>query len=174
MTETYQLKHTGEQIDALLDKAGTAVQPTDIPADIATQRELSELAQTTDERLSDLAQATDAKLTELSAEIDAVDASVQEQGKEVKKLQYTTITNEKGLFITDEKGNIGWAIQPIITEDSGVAFVDKDGNIGIMMKDGKIDICKAGDNLVSSWANDDVKLASVTNQMYAELKQMRE
>ena len=70
MTETYQLKHTGEQIDALLDKAGTAVQPTDIPADIATQRELSDLAQTTDERLSDLAQTTDAKLTELSAEVD--------------------------------------------------------------------------------------------------------
>ena len=69
MTETYQLKHTGEQIDALLDKAGTAVQPTDIPADIATQRELSALAQTTDERLSDLAQTTDAKLTELSEEI---------------------------------------------------------------------------------------------------------
>ena len=71
MTETYQLKHTGEQIDALLDKAGTAVQPTDIPADIATQRELSDLAQTTDERLSDLAQTTDAKLTELSGEIGA-------------------------------------------------------------------------------------------------------
>ena len=29
MAETYQLKHTGEQIDALLDKAGTAVQPND-------------------------------------------------------------------------------------------------------------------------------------------------
>lgn len=29
MAETYQLKHTGAQIDALLDKAGTAVQPTD-------------------------------------------------------------------------------------------------------------------------------------------------
>lgn len=72
MAETYQLKHTGEQIDALLDKAGTAVQPTDIPADIATQRELSDLAQTTDERLSDLAQTTDAKLTELSAEINGV------------------------------------------------------------------------------------------------------
>ena len=70
MAETYQLKHTGEQIDALLDKAGTAVQPADIPADIATQRELSALAQTADERLSDLAQTTDAKLTELDTEIE--------------------------------------------------------------------------------------------------------
>lgn len=117
---------------------------------------------------------TEEKVAQLSREIGEVDASVEKQGREVKKLQYATITNEKGLFITDEDGNIGWAIQPIITEDGGVAFVDKAGNIGIMMKDGKIDICKPGENLKSNWVNDDVKLASVTNEMYAQLKQMKD
>ena len=33
MAETYQLKHTGEQIDALLDKAGVTYQPLNADAE---------------------------------------------------------------------------------------------------------------------------------------------
>ena len=87
MAEIFQLKHSGEQIDALLDKAETAVQPipdgdgnTYLMADGLVTSEDTHYYFPNKAPANDPAhtfamasevQATDAKLTELSAETSA-------------------------------------------------------------------------------------------------------
>lgn len=94
MAEIFQLKHSGEQVDELLDKAETAVQPREENGKVFVETDglvtsedeyyyLPRYAPANDPQhtfaMASDVQATDAKLTELSAETSAKFESTAER-----------------------------------------------------------------------------------------------
>lgn len=80
-------------------------------------------------------------ISNLRDTLESADAAIKEQ------IKYFATTDDRGLCITDEEGNIAWYFKPFVTDEGGVYFTDEEGNIGFSIIDGKFDFSNFGDNI---------------------------
>ena len=113
----------------------------------------------------------------------ATQAKLSELDLEISDLVKSYYTEEDGIALTDENGNVIWYLNPYLINEDGIYFVDDAGNIGIKIKDGKVDIGKIDSNLISIISNlvpgvvlDKTAdgLVENYNKTYAEVKKLKD